>query len=80
MPNLIVISLIIFLVCMWGLIVRDKCESLVKNQVSRLIKWISRLAHDYLARSLPVKRATYRAHNWKMKSHARLDFSRLFHG
>ena len=35
-------------------------------------KWISRLAHDYLARSLPVKRATYRAHNWKMKSHARL--------
>jgi len=28
----------------------------------------------------PAKRATCRAHDWKMKSRARLDFSRLSRG
>ena len=35
MPNFIVISSIIFPICMWVLIVRDECERSVKNQVSK---------------------------------------------
>ena len=35
-----------------GLFVRDMCERSVKNQVSKLNKWISRLAHD----KQPVRR------------------------
>ena len=35
MPNLIVISSIIFPIGMWVLIVRDECERSVKNQVSK---------------------------------------------
>ena len=35
MPNLIVISSIIFPYMYVGLIVRDECERLVKNQVSK---------------------------------------------
>ena len=39
-----------------------------KLKLQRMNKWISRLAFDYLARSLLTKRATCRAHDWKMKS------------
>ena len=41
-------------------------------KLQRMNKWISQLAHDCLARSLPAKRATCRAHDWKMKGCARL--------
>ena len=60
-----------------GLIVRDECEKSVKNQVS-IVEQVdfatgSRLSHE----KQPSKRVTCRAHDWKMKSHAKMDFSRL---
>ena len=60
-----------------GLIERDECERLVKNQVSKIdqVDFMtgSRVSRD----KQPAKRATCRAHDWKMKSRARLSFSRL---
>ena len=63
-----------------GLIVRDECEKSVKNQVS-IVEQVdfatgSRLSHE----KQPSKRVTCRAHDWKMKSRARLGFLQLSRG
>ena len=59
------------------LIVRNECEKLVKNQTSKVEQMDFttglRLSRDKQL----VKRAMYRAHDWKMKSRARLDFLQL---
>ena len=69
MPNLIVISSIIF-PCMYvGLTVRDECERLVKNQVSN----VDQVDFVTVSREATHEKATCRAHDWKMKSHARLE-------
>ena len=63
-----------------GLIKRDECERSVKNQGSKVEQedFVTSLR---LSREMqPVKRATCKAHDWKIKSHARLDFSRLSRG
>ena len=57
-----------------GLIVRDECERLVKNQVSKeeSVKFATSL------REATCKKATYEAHDWKLRSHIRLLSSRVF--
>ena len=63
-----------------GLIERDKCERSVKNQDLK-VEQVDFMTSLQLSREKQlVKRATCRAHDWKIKSHARLDFSRLSHG
>ena len=74
MSNLIVISSIFFSCMYVGLIVRDECEKSVKNHVSK-IKQVDFATSSQLSRKKqPAKRATYRAHDWKIKSHDTLDF------
>ena len=56
-----------------GLIVRDECERSVRNQALK----VESMDRDWLVSSLREatrKKATCRAHDWKMKSHARLSF------
>ena len=57
-----------------GLIIRDECERSVKNQASKdeQVDFVTGL------REATRKKAMFRAHDWKMKSRARLSFSRLF--
>ena len=63
-----------------GLIKRDECERSVKNQDSK-VEQVDFVTSLRLSRKMqPVKKATCRAHDWKIKSHARLDFSRLSQG
>jgi len=58
-----------------GLIVKDECERSVRNQASK-VEQVDFANGSQLSREKqPAKRATCRAHDWKMKSHARLDFS-----
>ena len=59
------------------LIVRDECERLVKNQVSKVEQMDFATGLRLSRKKQPAKKTTCRAHDWKMKSHARLDFSRL---
>ena len=59
------------------LIVRDECERLVKNQASKVEQVDFAIGLRLSREKQPAKRATCRAHDWKMKSHARLDFLRL---
>ena len=56
-----------------GLFVRDECERSVKNQVSK------NESVDFAtsSREATCEKATCGAHNWKMKSRARLLISRL---
>ena len=67
MPNLIVIFLIIFPICIWVLFVRDECERLVKNQASKVESM------DFVTSSWEAthEKATCRAHDKKLKGHAR---------
>ena len=55
------------------LIVRDECERLVKNQVSKveLVDFVTS------SREVTCEKATCGAHDWKMKSCARLSISQL---
>ena len=58
-----------------GLIVRDERERSVTNQASK-VEQVDFATGSQLSREKqPTKNATYRAHDLKMKSHARLDFS-----
>ena len=54
-----------------GLMVRDECERSVKNQASKdkQVDFVTGL------REATCEKATCRAHDWKMKSRARLSFS-----
>ena len=56
-----------------GLFVRDECERLVKNQVSK------KESVDFATSSWEAthEKATCGAHDWKMKSRARLSISQL---
>ena len=57
-----------------GLIVRDEYERSMKNQTSK-VEQVDFAAGSRLSREKqPAKRATCRAHNWKMQSYARLEF------
>ena len=57
-----------------GLIVRDECERLVKTQASKDVQ-VDFVTGSQLSREKqPTKRATCRAHDWKMKSRGKLDF------
>ena len=56
-----------------GLIVRDECERLVKKQVSK----VEQVDFTIGSREATREKATCRAHDWKMKNHARLSFLRL---
>ena len=57
-----------------GLIVRDESERSVKNQVSK-VEQVDFVTGSQLSREKqPPKRATCRAHDWKMKSRGKLDF------
>ena len=68
MPNLIVIFLIIFPICIWVLFVRDECERSVKNQASK----DESVEFATSSREATRERAMCGAHDWKLKSHARL--------
>ena len=60
-----------------GLFIRDECERSVKNQVSK-VKQVDFMTGSRLSRKKQLaKRAVCRVHDGKMKSRARLDFSRL---
>ena len=59
------------------LIVRDECERLVKNQASKVEQVDFATGLRLSREKQPAKRATCRAHDWKMKSQARLDFLQL---
>ena len=54
---------------MWVFFVRDECERLVKNQASKMSQCSSRLARE----KSNSRKATCEAHDWKLKSHARLS-------
>ena len=58
-----------------GLFVRDECERLVKNQASKdeLVDFATSL------QEATCKNTMCGAHNWKLKSHARLSDLRVFH-
>ena len=70
-----------------GLFVRDECERSVKNQVSKDesvdFATSSRLAHEKQlassSREATCVKAMCGAHDWKLKSHARLSDSQVFH-
>ena len=68
MPNLIVIFLIIFPICIWVLFVRDECERLVKNQASK----DESVEFATSSREATCEKAMCGAHDWKLKSHAKL--------
>ena len=57
-----------------GLFVKDECERLVKNQVSKdeLVDFATSL------REATCKNTTCGAHDWKLKSHARLSDLQVF--
>ena len=59
-----------------GLTVRDECERSVKNQASKdeQVDFATGL------QEATCEKATCKAHDWKMKSRAKLSFSRLFRG
>ena len=59
-----------------GLIVRDECERSVKNQASK----VEQVDFATGSREATHKKATCRAHDWKMNSHARLSFLQQSHG
>ena len=70
MPNLFVISSLIFSLYVSGfLIVRDECERVWRLKLKRMNKWISRVSRE----KLTCERVTCRAHDWKVKSHASLE-------
>ena len=62
-----------------GLFVRDECERLVKIQASKMNQCSSQLAREKLARRVTYENATCEAHDWKLKSHARLSSLRVIH-
>ena len=68
MSNLIVISLIIFSLCMWVLIVRMSVRDRWRIKFQKLNKWISWLACDCLARSNLWKepRVEHITRRWKV--------------
>ena len=51
-----------------GLIVRDECDRLVKNQASK----VEQVDFATGSQEATHKKATCRAHDWKMNSHAKL--------
>ena len=57
-----------------GLYVRDECERLVKNQASndKLVQFANS------SREATHEKATCEAHDWKLKSHAKLSSLRVF--
>ena len=57
-----------------GFFVRDECERLVKNQVSKdeLVDFASS------SQEVTHEKATCRAYDWKLMSHARLSDLRVF--
>ena len=61
-----------------SLFVRDECERSVKNQASKMNQCSSRLAREKLMRRVTCEKAKCEAHDWKLKSHARLSSSRVF--
>ena len=63
-----------------GLIVSDECERSMKNQASKVVQMDFAIGSNLSRKKQLAKRATCRAHDWKMKSHVRLDFSRLSRG
>ena len=70
MPNLIVISSIIFFLYVCGFqIVSDECKRVWKLKLQRMNKWFSWVSCEKLTR----ERAKCRAHARKIKSHARLE-------
>ena len=87
MPNLIVISSIIFPCMSVGLSVRHECERSVKNQALKVeqVDFATRTSGfcNWLAsssREVTREKVTCRAHDWKIKSHARLSISQLSRG
>ena len=54
-----------------GLCVRDKCERSMKNQASK----IESVDFATSSREATHEKATFGAHDWKMKSCARLSIS-----
>ena len=80
MPNLIVISSIIFPCMFVGLIVRDECERSVKNQVSKVDQVDFATGSLLSCEKQPTKRVTCRSHDWKMKGRARLSFHNCLAG
>ena len=58
-----------------GLIVRDECERSVKNQASK----VEQVDFATALREATHKKATCKAHDWKMNSRARLSFLQLSH-
>ena len=58
-----------------GLFVRDECERLVKNQTSK----VESVDFATSSREATHENAICGAHDWKMKSYARLSFLRLSH-
>ena len=69
MPNLIVISLVIFPYMYVGLSVKDECERLMKNRASK-VESMDFATGLWVA----IREKTMCAHDWKMKSCARLSF------
>ena len=63
-----------------GLIVRDECERSMKNQVLKVEQVDFATGSQLSCEKQTAKRATYRAHDWKMKSRARLGFLQLSRG
>ena len=57
-----------------GLFVRDECERLVKNQVSK----DKSVQFVISSREATHEKTTCEVHDWKLKSHARLSSSRVF--
>ena len=57
-----------------GLFVRDECERSVNNQASKyeLVQFMTS------SKEATCEKATCEAHEWKLKSHARLSSSRVF--
>ena len=60
-----------------SLIVRDECEKSMKNQAPKVYQVDFTTSSRLSCEKQPAKRAMCRAYDWKMKSCARLDFSRL---
>ena len=58
-----------------GLFVRDECERSMKNQASKN----ESMQFASSSQEATWEKATCEAHNWKLKSHARLSSSRVFH-
>jgi len=70
MPNFIINFFNHFSLYVSGFqIVRDECEKVRRLKLQRMNKWFSRVSRE----KLTCEKATCRAHDWKMKSHARLE-------